>query len=357
MHCSQAVNLLYQAQWEASVPKWPSDALKYCNRAAEKLTYGGCHLSRSSCFIHASVAHLVPTACSTSTGRQSHQYSKRALTSNLKLAFAVAAAVLQTLQQFVTHSAPHHGCFAVRSVLDMPEGPGGAHLGLWTASVGALAKVVAAEHPDLLITSMQISALMHSGLRTHLACLGASAPVSFSPPDAYGLTIGGAVIRDCCLLPCAAPDRGLHAQSAKLEHSGLMIAVSRTRRVIITGGMGGLGRLVGSWMAWVGVCHMQLLGRSAHIIAAQLSATCTNLFLQSERCDVALADDAAAVLSCAGDTVLVHAAGQLQDGALQRQRLDMLRGTFAPKVRWRSQVLRNSAVKKKLYGLLTGLMR
>lgn len=95
---------------------------------------------------------------------------------------------------------------------------------------------------------------------------------------------------------------------------------------------------MGAWLAAQGNrLQMQLLGRSGRAAASPLmaelqrGAACVTL----ARCDVARAEEAAAVLLQEGPplTGVVHAGGVLADAMIPKQTADAVRSVFAPKVR------------------------
>lgn len=103
----------------------------------------------------------------------------------------------------------------------------------------------------------------------------------------------------------------------------------------------GIGTLLGAWLVQQAGVQPALLGRSGRFAAAQPAPRLQQQLLQSEalvvagRCDVAAAEEAAAVLanSCSCQpAAIVHAGGVLQDAALTNQTAAGLRAVCAPKV-------------------------
>lgn len=103
----------------------------------------------------------------------------------------------------------------------------------------------------------------------------------------------------------------------------------------------GIGTLLGAWLVQHAGVQPALLGRSGRFTAAQPSPHLQRQLLQSEalvvagRCDVAAAEEAAAVLANSGSAqpaAIVHAGGVLQDAALPNQTAAGLRAVCAPKV-------------------------
>jgi polyketide synthase 12 len=118
---------------------------------------------------------------------------------------------------------------------------------------------------------------------------------------------------------------------------------------LITGGLGGIGRAVATWMAEQGARHLVLMGRGPASKSAQktldaLRAEGTEVVVA--RGDVARADQLAAVLQSINASMpplrgVVHAAGTLDDGILARLDERRLRDVMAPKVEgaWNLHVL------------------
>ncbi|MFI5783674.1 type I polyketide synthase [Nocardia sp. NPDC051570] len=111
--------------------------------------------------------------------------------------------------------------------------------------------------------------------------------------------------------------------------------------VVLTGGLGMLGKLVARWLvAEHGVRHLVLTGRrgpetpgAAEFIAKLATAGAT---ASAVRCDVTDRDAIAALLAAIPAehplTAVVHAAGALDDGVVGSLTPDRVRAVFAPKV-------------------------
>jgi NAD(P)-dependent dehydrogenase (short-subunit alcohol dehydrogenase family)/acyl carrier protein len=122
---------------------------------------------------------------------------------------------------------------------------------------------------------------------------------------------------------------------------------------LITGGLGALGCVVAAWMAEQGARHLVLMGRGAASASAQetldaLRAAGTEVMVA--RGDVTRADQVAAVLESIGASMpplrgVVHAAGIVDDGILQRLDERQLREVMAPKVQgaWNLHALTRDA--------------
>lgn len=99
----------------------------------------------------------------------------------------------------------------------------------------------------------------------------------------------------------------------------------------------GVGSLVGAWLvAQGGRLQVQLLGRSGRAAASPLMADVQRgaAYVTMARCDVACAEEAAAVLLQEGPllTGVVHAGGVLADAMIPNQTAAAVRSVFAPKV-------------------------
>jgi phthiocerol/phenolphthiocerol synthesis type-I polyketide synthase C len=109
---------------------------------------------------------------------------------------------------------------------------------------------------------------------------------------------------------------------------------------LITGGLGGIGRAVATWMAEQGARHLVLMGRGPASRSAQKTLDtlrANGIEVVVARGDVSRADELAAVLDSINTSMpplrgIVHAAGILDDGLLQRLDERRLRKVMAPKV-------------------------
>jgi acyl transferase domain-containing protein/acyl-CoA synthetase (AMP-forming)/AMP-acid ligase II/acyl carrier protein len=122
---------------------------------------------------------------------------------------------------------------------------------------------------------------------------------------------------------------------------------------LITGGLGALGCEVATWMAQQGARHLVLMGRGAPSASAQetldaLRAAGTEVIVA--RADVTRPDEVAAVLESIGASMpplrgVVHAAGLIDDGILQRLDERALRAVMAPKIQgaWNLHALTRDA--------------
>jgi phthiocerol/phenolphthiocerol synthesis type-I polyketide synthase C len=109
---------------------------------------------------------------------------------------------------------------------------------------------------------------------------------------------------------------------------------------LITGGLGGIGRAVATWMAEQGARYLVLMGRGPASTSAQETLDtlrAAGVEVVVVRGDVARADQLAAVLESIDASMpplrgVVHAAGILDDGILARLDGQRLRDVMAPKV-------------------------
>ncbi|TDH57241.1 type I polyketide synthase [Mycobacterium eburneum] len=109
---------------------------------------------------------------------------------------------------------------------------------------------------------------------------------------------------------------------------------------LITGGLGGIGQVVAGWLAEQGAQHLVLMGRGSG--APSAAETLQALWAKGVEVvvahgDVARADQLAAVLASIRASLpplrgIVHAAGVLDDGILQRLDARRLAAVMAPKV-------------------------
>lgn len=122
---------------------------------------------------------------------------------------------------------------------------------------------------------------------------------------------------------------------------------------LITGGLGALGQVVATWMAAHGARHLVLMGRGAPSVSAQQTLDALRVGgteVVVARGDVTHAGDVAAVLASIGASMpplrgVVHAAGTIDDGILQRLDERQLRAVMAPKVQgaWNLHTLTRDA--------------
>ena len=104
---------------------------------------------------------------------------------------------------------------------------------------------------------------------------------------------------------------------------------------MITGGFGGLGRLIAGWIARGGDdTPMVLLGRTGRATVSSRDALAAGGVVIAARCDAARAEDAAFAASTAGRRVgsFLHAGGVLRDATIPNQTAGGIARVVAPKV-------------------------
>ncbi|TXH18570.1 MAG: SDR family NAD(P)-dependent oxidoreductase [Mycobacterium sp.] len=133
----------------------------------------------------------------------------------------------------------------------------------------------------------------------------------------------------------------LQAAAMPAVHAAdLPVDIHADATYLITGGLGGLGRAVATWLVEQGARHLVLMGRSAPSTSAQqtLDALRTaGAHVVVARGDVAEADHVASVIESIRLSMpplrgVVHAAGVLDDGAVAHLDQRRLRDVMAPKV-------------------------
>ncbi len=122
----------------------------------------------------------------------------------------------------------------------------------------------------------------------------------------------------------------------KDEQNGI---VRPDRTYLLTGGLGGLGLKVASWLVEQGAKYVLLLGRSQPTAEAQHDIdqmTASGATIMTRQIDVSQRDQLAQVLADIPADVplggVIHSAGTLSDGALNNQQWDKFESVFAPKV-------------------------
>lgn len=181
------------------------------------------------------------------------------------------------------------------------------------------------------------------GVDTHPATLY-PATTAEQPPagDAFGsLAAAGATLQPL-LLPDGHSDKTADGKgNSLLQHTA--------GRVVISGGLGGVGSLVGAWLsvnatvysagdpaAATGAPDIVLLGRSGRCGVSPLVATLQQsaVPVTMARCDVSCAAEAAEVAAGSGKPLagIIHAGGVLADGMIPNQTASGIRSVFAPKV-------------------------
>jgi len=231
-------------------------------------------------------------------------------------ALAAAACLhrLQTLQD----GRPTIVVTASRSTSCQP----GAGCSAAAAAAQALQRVAAAERGSARLACASICSLTARASRREVM-VGLGASEVMGPQDHEGRCVLCELLLP--LLPSARRQPGV------LKGSMLDGAMGP---VIVTGGLGGLGRLSAQWLL-LGPAPASLLlfGRSgrAEPGAALLGLVAGPALIQAARCDLATNCEVAASIPRA-TAALLHAGGLLADGLLERQGMGTLRPVFAPKV-------------------------
>ncbi|KAH8741866.1 hypothetical protein FG386_003519, partial [Cryptosporidium ryanae] len=115
---------------------------------------------------------------------------------------------------------------------------------------------------------------------------------------------------------------------------------------VITGGLGGLGKVIIKWMLEEGVRKIAILSRSASNESlrkiTEISDYLNSELIQIEciKCDVSMKKDVLNAFSKIKDRFgnstpihgIFHAAGILMDGAISSQTMDAMESVYAPKV-------------------------
>ena len=122
--------------------------------------------------------------------------------------------------------------------------------------------------------------------------------------------------------------------------SGAPVTISADATYLITGGLSGLGLLVGEWLVGRGARQLVLAGRRAP--TPEAAAVIQSLEQRGARVRVATTDvsDGAALAALLADVRatmpplkgIIHSAGVLDDAALPQQNWERFRRVFAPKV-------------------------
>ena len=128
-----------------------------------------------------------------------------------------------------------------------------------------------------------------------------------------------------------------HAEAAGVTEA---LRLRPDRAYLVTGGLGGLGRRLAQWLVERGARHLVLVGRHASADAAtellaELEAAGAKVMV--ERADVTDGDDLAALLDRIPRTLaplggILHVAGVLDDGIIDRQDSTRFAAVMAPKV-------------------------
>ncbi|MDP9360612.1 MAG: SDR family NAD(P)-dependent oxidoreductase [Acidobacteriota bacterium] len=216
----------------------------------------------------------------------------------------------------VVQSPASRLCLVTRGA--QPAGPDDAVPGLAQSPVWGMARVIAREHPELDCVRIDLDpdvSIEDQRQRVHdeLECSDGEDEIAFRGTTRY--------------VPRLRP---LGERASRPQPSG----VPPDGYVLITGGFGGLGLLVAEWLTNRGARNLVLLGRSAPSKQAidRIKALRANVVI--EHADVADENALRAVLGRLDKPLrgVIHAAGVVDDGVLQRQTWERFARVLAPKV-------------------------
>lgn len=299
--------LLYQVQW----------------RAAEPTDVG-----------HSEAASLVPPAACAKLawravlpGQAGSNWSQPAAWPPAEL----VSGAIAWLQGASLRQGSRIGLHAAASAMDgLPAtcfGSSGASGSLAAAGLAGLLRSVAREQAGQSFYSVLSSSYSRQPPVVHQPAHGA---------DAYGsATAGGAL-----LLPRLAASAEPQPNQLRAQHGAAAAGAALphlTGRVLVSGGLGDLGLLAGTWLAQATSAHTVLLGRSAHSRRLPAPLLASSGLASTVLADVASREDVAALdtLDCSSLQPLcgiIHAGGTLADASLARQTARSVRTVLAPKV-------------------------
>jgi acyl transferase domain-containing protein/acyl carrier protein len=129
-------------------------------------------------------------------------------------------------------------------------------------------------------------------------------------------------------------------EQARADGAADPLRLRPDRAYLVTGGLGGLGRRLAQWLVARGARHLVLVGRHASVeaapnLVAELEALGARVMV--ERADVTDGDNLAALLDRIPRTLaplggILHVAGVLDDGIIDRQNSARFAAVMAPKV-------------------------
>ncbi|MEU1405784.1 SDR family NAD(P)-dependent oxidoreductase [Streptomyces sp. NPDC005728] len=241
---------------------------------------------------------------------------------------ATALAELQRLLALPDAETPARTVWVTRGAVAVADGdavPGYAQSVLW-----GLARSARAEHPDLGLTLLDLDdSDPASALRAAAAGLGDEPELALREGKLYAPRLVRA-------RPVNAPHVPAEGQD---EHRGAE-AVPTDGTVLITGGLGAVGRHIGRLLAERGVPRLLLTARRgaedprATGTVAELAAL--GAAAEVVACDVTDPDDVADALARAGEELplrgVVHCAGILDDGVVAELTPERLARVLRPKV-------------------------
>lgn len=231
---------------------------------------------------------------------------------------ATSASLVRIQQALAVQSSKPAGLqLQICGVLSSGPGPAG-HLGSAVAAAGAsgLLRTAAQEYPPMQWQA-HISDVHASRTRSHV--------LPAITADAFGIKMSAGV----ACLPQMLPAEPLPAEDIQARR------VPLAGRVIISGGLGGIGALLAAWAGQNPDLHVHLLGRNGHVPPAMRTAVAGMRHVTVSRCDVSASEDALALAHAASDGPLRqiwHAGGLLQDGLLPAQTAAAMRAAAAPKL-------------------------
>lgn len=234
----------------------------------------------------------------------------------------------------VSRSAPPR-LWLVTSGTQVPDG-GAEPVSIAQAPMWGMGRTIDHEHPELRCTRIDLSGGGTEELRAlfqEVWADNADVEVALRASRRYVARLGGYEEGE----PAETPVNSVSAEATYL----------------ITGGLGALGRAVATWLAEQGVRHLVLMGRSAPSAAARETLDtlrAAGVEVMVARADVTERDEVAAVLASMGTSMpplrgVIHAAGIVDDGILQRLDEQQLRAVMAPKVQgaWNLHTLTRDA--------------
>jgi acyl transferase domain-containing protein len=196
------------------------------------------------------------------------------------------------------------------------------------ATLWGLGKAIALEHPDLRCLRLDLDA------SATLADSTAFVLETISSPDNESGTDDQHAVRDGTRYVA----RLTRASALADGQSGFNFAADAT--YLITGAFGGLGLTTARWMVSLGARNLVLVGRrppsdTAREAVKALEQAGANILVV--KADVAVWDEMAECFDQAASSMppihgIIHSAGALADGILQKQSLDSFRKVLAPKV-------------------------
>ena len=202
--------------------------------------------------------------------------------------------------------------------------------GLAQAPLWGMGRVIAMEHPQLLVKRIDLAAF-----DTQQNLFALLHELSLPASDREDQVAYREGVRYVARLARYATDRLPTEQ--QIGHS---LAIEPHGSYLITGGLGALGLLVANWLVEQGAKHLVLVGRrgikekeqqeAVNLMATAGTQVCVVKADVSKREDIARALDTAQ--SLAPLRGVIHAAGVLDDGILQHQSRERFEKVMRPKV-------------------------